>query len=188
MRSVVACVLAALACPTFAQTARNTPLGRRAKTPEAAATGNRLDSVFVIHRVRQLSDTSALQYGHWQHLGGAEDTLGGVLDSSIAEQRQPLLATFKKQEWPRMVERYREYQIDVTLLSPDSVRKAPVLPPKPAGKPVLDKRKTKRKKSALVPAAPAPPHYPGMAWSVGFVAVLSGAGWLLYKRPRPQVI
>ena len=49
----------------------------------------------------------------------------------------------------------------------------------------LKKQRTKRKKSAFLSSALAPPQYPGVALAVAAILVLTGAGWLLGERPQP---
>lgn len=66
------------------------------------------------------------------------------------------------------------------VLGFDSVAK----PAAPA--PVLNKQRTRRKKSAFLPAVPALPQHPGVALAVVFILTLGGAGWLLGERRAAQ--
>jgi hypothetical protein len=163
---VLITALLAAAPASRAQTAPpDTPAATLRETSETPAAAS-LDSIFVVHRVRQLSDTTALQYGRWQRMQTTSDTLGSIIPDSLPPL-QTQLATFTRQEWPCWVERYQEYQIGVTLLNRDSMRRAA------GAAPAWKKAKARRKKTALLPLAPGGRPLLGVGLAV--VAVLSFA-------------
>ncbi|MDO7877490.1 hypothetical protein Q5H93_22315 [Hymenobacter sp. ASUV-10] len=178
--ALTAALVALLTSVAPAQTARIAHLSHSGSLTalDAAADnfGTRpMPPYFVADSVRLLSDTTAIQYGHWSRASkerSEEKThivrLATADDQGLATKRST-------------VNYYQRYRPEVKLIGFDSTTK----PAAPA--PVLKKQKARRKKAALYPAVPAPPQHPGVGLAVAAILLFAGAGWLLgERRPGPQ--
>ena len=127
---------------------------------------------FKVDSIRLISDTTALGYGRWHRIDNDEKTLQIRLAAQVEKKPERLT----KQQ---LVREYQHYQPDVKLIGFDST---PVVAPAP----LLKKQKIKRKKSAFLPATPAPPRHPGVALAVALILAMGGLGWLLGERRPAQ--
>jgi len=173
-------LVALVAClhQAVAQTARIAHLshGGSAETWEVAADNfGELAPVFEVDSIRFLSDTTTLEYGSWQ---GRHNTR---TDKTTTYQFNSRLWGDNHVSAKSYVEQSRRYRPQIKIVGYDT------LPPAPKPAPVLKKQKTKRKKAAFLPPAPAPPRHPGAGLVVVTLLVCAGAGWLLGgRRPARQ--
>jgi hypothetical protein len=169
-----------LARPAGAQTARIAHFshsGGLATLADEAAADNfgTPPAYFAVDSIRLISDTSALEYGKWHgyHAAGKPEVQTQVFSSHRAEGRTSAKA---------YITQSTQYQPRIKIVGYDTIPKGAT----PAvGVPTVEKRKTKRRKSAALPATPMPPQHPGVLLGVLLILGLGGAGWLLGERPRP---
>ena len=161
--------------PATAQTARIAQLS----SGVAVGAANEFvmpDSLLIVDSVRQLSATTAREYGIWTRVRTTQDTVFNDQDS--LHRQGTMLTTFAKQEWPRWVERFHSSYPNIKMISLDSTTKTAV-----SGATLkLKKQKNRRKKSAFILASPAPPRHPGIALASAAILILAAMGWRPSKR------
>jgi hypothetical protein len=171
--------LAAVTHAAPAQTARIAHLSHSGslETLDAADNFGIVGPYFIRDSVRLLTDTTALEYGRWEGPRAPEKATKSQIiqfsprraDGNYASPRANYLRGLRSSYHP------------VKLVGDTLPGAAKAAPPQPA--------KPRRKKSAVMPSAPAPPQHPGVALAVAAILVFAGAGWLLGERrpgPRPQ--
>ena len=168
------------AAPAAAQTARIAHLSHSGslETLDAAADNFGLPSpTFMVDSVRLLSDTTALEYGQLFRIRR---------NDKWARNETRTIRFSSRKERQQQIQTYQQQRPAIKIISYDTLLKS-ATPQLQSGAPTLKKQKTKRKKSAFLPAVPAPPQHPGVALAVAAILVLTGAGWLLGEpKPRPQ--
>ncbi|MBO2008246.1 hypothetical protein [Hymenobacter negativus] len=170
--------------PVAAQTARIAHFshsGSAATLDAAVDNFGTPPSHFVADSIEILSDSTAREYGKWMgYHSSAEKT--NIVQFAYP-RRNPAYGKSVKD----YIAGQQKYRPQVKVIKHDTVTAAT----KPGSEiPAPKKQKTKRKKSAFLPATPAPPQHPGVALAVAAILVLTGAGWLLGERrpAQPQAV